>query len=133
MDIMKLLQPIGEKYKNNQFGECIEDLKQLWETIPAPKENIPNAYLVVEYLSRILLKLDKYDEAFMWGIKGTVFNSTRNQAGEAEFLLGEIAYQSGYHEFAKDMFLIAKKRSKGRIFKNENPEFLKLIDGLDFK
>lgn len=119
--------------KNNQLEESIFDLKQLWDTIPAPQRNTPNAYLIIEYLSRILIKLKRYDEAFIWGIKGTDFNLTRNQAGEAEFLLGIIAYESGNHEFAKDMFLIAKKRSKGRVFKDENPEYLKLIDGFEFK
>ena len=133
MDIMSLLKPIGEKYLKNEFECCIFELEKLWESIPDPKHSNPNAYLIIAYICKIYMKMEKYDLAYIWGIKGTQFNHVRNNAGEAEFLLGEIAFKSGEMEFAKDMFLISKKRSGGRCFKGENPDYKNLLNDMDVK
>ncbi len=131
MDIMKQLQPIGIKYKQGLFPECIEDLKKLWISLPEPKSTVSNTYLIIEYMVRTYMKMKEFEQALLWGIKGTEYNGKRNLKGEAEFLLGEVAFEMGYFEFAKDMFILAKKRSHKQAFKEANPQYLKLLKGND--
>lgn len=136
--IINKLQPIGTKYKEMKYDECIQDLNKLWNEIPEPKTDYDdgNVYLVIEYFVSILLKMNSFDEAYKWAIKGTIYNQKRNLAGEAEFLIGRVAYANGDIEFAKDMFFIAKKRSGGRCFKGIDPnsnDYKELILNFDLK
>lgn len=136
--IINKLQPIGMKSKEHKYDECIQELNSLWNEIPEPKTEYDdgNVYLIIEYFVSILLKMNNYDEAYKWAIKGTIFNLKRNLAGEAEFLIGKVAFAKGDYEFAKDMFYIAKKRSSGRCFKGIDPksnEYKDLIKDYDLR
>ncbi|MCW7490917.1 hypothetical protein [Leptospira meyeri] len=133
--IINKLQPIGIKFKENKYEECITDLVKVWNDIPEPKIDFPdgNVYLVFEYFVRIYLKLQKFDEAYKWAIESTVFNNNRNRAGESEFLIGKVAFENENFEFAKDMFYIAKKRSGGRCFDGQNSDYKNLLKDFDLK
>ncbi|MCW7471833.1 hypothetical protein [Leptospira kanakyensis] len=136
--IISKLQPIGEKYKKEKYNECIEDLINLWNEIPEPKTdyNDGNVYLITEYLVMIFLKMEKFDEAYKWAIQSTIFNNKRNLAGEAEFLIGKVAFAKNDFEFAKNMFYLAKKRSGGRCFEGNDSNskaYKDLLKNFDLK
>lgn len=49
MDVMSELQKIGVPYTAGDFDAGLNELRQLWQNIPDPKTDTPNAYLVLEY------------------------------------------------------------------------------------
>jgi len=128
MDIMKLLQPIGQLYKNENFSEALVKLEQLWETIPEPKEDILNSYSIVSYGAIISLKFGDLDRAWEWAKRGLAYSGKFNLLGESEFLAGEVAYARSAYEEAAKYFLLVKKMSGKRLFKGKNPEYEKLMN-----
>lgn len=130
MDVMAELQPIGALYTAGEFRAGLEKLELLWAAIPEPKADTPNAYLVVEYGARLSLKEDDLDLAQLWADRAPMFAIKRQDLGEVEFLIGRVAFERGEIEKAKEQFLIAKKKSRGRAFIGEDERYKQLIAGI---
>lgn len=128
MDIMAELQPIGALYTSGNLHEGLERLRLLWTRIPEPKTDTPNAYLIVEYGAALSLKVHDLEQAQDWADHALTFADVRQDIGEAEFLIGKVAFERGEMEKAKSHFLIANYKSEGRIFEAKDAHYKRLID-----
>jgi tetratricopeptide (TPR) repeat protein len=126
MAVIDELQPIGLLFKEGRAEECIPKLQELWDRYPQPKEQDGNTFLILLYISKILVDLKRYEEAIDWALKAVRYNGTRSLGGESEMLIGKCAYAAGRTELATDMFRIAHFKSGKRIFQGEPKEYYEL-------
>jgi len=126
-DLLQMIRKIDEEYKNETLEDRKNKLIKLWNQIPESKENVKNAYLLIEKIVAISIKTNNLDAAQEWAEKGLIFSEIRNDVGEVEFLLGKIAYLKENFKKSKDYFLIANTKSKGKIFQGEDPLYKKLL------
>src|SRR5262245_25855768 len=127
MDVMTELQPAGEMYRAGDYAAGLTITRELWDRITEPKVEVPDAYNVLEYAVAFALKMKDLDEAWRWACLAPSFKEARQDRGEVEFLVGRVAFARDEMDTAKENFLVAKKKSRGRIFKGEDPRFLRLI------
>ena len=127
MDVMSELKEIGALFRGGDFGAGLKKLWDLWIKIPEPKVDTANAYLVIEYGVAFALKAGELDEAQKWAALAPDFAAKRQDRGEVEFLIGKVAFERGEIEIAKENFLIANVKSKGRIFEGEDKKYKKVI------
>jgi hypothetical protein len=127
MDIMPALKEIGVQFQAGDFRAGLINLWDLWNRIPEPKADTPNAFLVIEYGVAFALKLRELEEAQKWATLAPAFSERRQDRGEVEFLVGKVAFERGEMEIAKRSFLISNVKSKGRIFEGENRKYIKII------
>jgi hypothetical protein len=123
MDVMRELQKIGVLYTKGDFDTGLNQLRQLWESIPNPKTDTLNAYLVLEYGVGFALKKRDLDEAQEWASLAPGFERVRQDMGEVEFLVGKVAFERREFDRAKQSFLIANAKSEGRAFEGEDPKY----------
>lgn len=127
VDVMSELRSIGGLFRDGNFVTGMQKIKDLWAKIPDPKTETSNAYLIVEYAVAFALKNGDLDEAWEWANIAPIFSEKRQNRGEAEFLLGKVAFERSDFELARKNFLVANRKSRGRIFKGENPKYQDLI------
>ena|SRR5258706_249944 len=126
MAVIDELQPIGLLSKEGHYEDCIPKLQELWDKCPRPLEQDGNTFLILLYITRILLRLERFEEALDWSLKGIRYNGTRNLGGESEMLIGKCAYAAGRMELARDMFCVARSKGGKRIFAEEPKEYYEL-------
>lgn len=127
IDVMVSLKDVGEMYKLGNFPGGLLKLKELWESIPEPKSNTPNAYLVIEYAVKLSMQAGDLDRAWRWAILAPKHNQGRHDLGEADFLVGKVAFERGDVGTAKEQFAIANEKSRGRIFRGEDAKYKAII------
>jgi hypothetical protein len=127
MDVMSELKEAGELFKNGNLEGSMQMVEAIWNTLPQPKEEVPNAYVLIEYAVAISLKLNLLDHALQWAKFAPLFAERRPTLGEAEFLLGKVHFLRGELEESKKYFLVANTKSQGRAFIGEPPEYRRLI------
>lgn len=127
MDIMTELQEVGVLFRKGDFCTGLKQLWDLWVRIPEPKSGTPNAYLVIEYGVAFSLKSGDLDQAQKWASLAPAFAEKRQDRGEVEFLMGKVAFERGEIEIARERFLVANMKSKGRLFEGEPKKYKDLI------
>lgn len=127
IDVIVQLKDVGELYKLGDFRAGLLKLQELWESIPEPKTDIPNSYLVIEYAVKLSMQAGDLDKAWQWAALATKYNQRRQDLGEAEFLVGKIAFERGDLNTAREQFVIANEKSRGRIFRGEDPKYKAII------
>lgn len=126
-DVMTQLKPIGEKFQQGDFYGGLSMLRDLWSQIPEPKTTTPNAYLVIEYGVGFALKLKDFSEAWTWANRAPDFKQKRQDRGEVEFLVGKVAFEDGKLDLALEQFREANRKSRGRIFLDQDPKYKALV------
>jgi len=123
MDVMQEIVALNATAATDSPQERLRKLEELWNRIPEPKTEALNAYLVIEKAVAICLKNNDLDQAWKWSLLAPQFSAIRHDVGEAEFLIGKVAFLRGDTETAKINFQIANKKSKGKIFQGEDTRF----------
>ena len=126
IDVMAELKPIGVLFTAADYQSGLKLLAELWDRIPAPKEEINNSYLIVRYGVAFAHKVGDLDLAWEWALKGLAYRGGFNLGGESEFLAGEVAFARGDHKTAVDYFRMARKASGKRLFRDKNPKYWEL-------
>lgn len=124
--IWKILKPIGELYKAEQFAAGLVQLEIEWNKVPEPKHETQNSYLMVKYGVAFSQKLNDLDRAWVWANRGLLYTGNFNLGGESELQVGEIAYLRGDVELAKTYFKMTYANSKSRLFKGKDPMYLEI-------
>jgi hypothetical protein len=127
IDIMTELKDVGDCFRMGDLLSGLKKLQLIWETIPEPKTEIANSYLVIEYAVTFALKLGDIDEATKWASLAPQFMEKRQDRGEVEFLVGKVAFERGEMELAKQNLILADKKSKGRILQGQDPKYRTLV------
>ena len=128
MDVMAKLRPIGAKYSAGDYRTGLVELAGLWSSVPDPKPETLNAYLIVEYGVALALKEGDLELAQEWADRAPMFTDKRHDMGEVEFLLGKVAFERGDLRKAKEQFVIANVKSKGRAFEAKDERYRSLIN-----
>jgi hypothetical protein len=127
MDVILELKEIGALFSAGDFRTSLKKLWDLWKQIPDPKVETSNAYMVIEYGVAFCLKMRELDEAQKWAVLAPPFRVKRQDRGEVEFLVGKVAFERGEVDIARENFIAANTKSKGRIFQGEDPKYKALI------
>lgn len=129
IDVMPELRSIGEMAANGDYSGAMDRLKSLWDSIPEPKSECANVYMLIEYAVAVCMRSGDIDEAWRWALLAPEYNKKRQDLGEAEFLIGKVAFERGDFQLAEASFSIANHKSNGRIFRGEDPKYRALITG----
>ena len=109
--------------------EKIKRLASFYENLPEPKTEINNSYLFVYSIGEFALEINDLDLAEKWGTVGMQYKGIHGLLGEQEFFMGKVYFAKGEMEKAKEYFVKVRKNSGWRLFKDENPEYRKLVEG----
>jgi hypothetical protein len=90
-----------------------------WDELPNDKYNIAESGMVAIMMLDEYLKMDKPDLAKKWG---DVLINDKNRLD-----CGEILFESGQLDEAKEFFKIAFQKSKGRIFVGKPKKYVDLL------
>ncbi len=127
IDVMAVLKDIGELYKLGDFESSLIKLQQVWDSLPEPKSNVANSFLVITYAVKISMHIGDLEQAWTWASLALSYNKGRQDIGEAEFLVGKVAFERGDVATARELFVIADSKSLGRVFHGEDSKYRKLI------
>ena len=127
IDVISEIKGVGVCFQAGDYSAGLQRLHSIWDKIPEPKVETPNAYMVIEYGAALSLRTKDFDEARIWASRAPLFIEKRNDSGEVEYLIGKVAFECGETETAKQNFVIANKKSKGRIFQGEDAKYRALI------
>lgn len=132
------MNDIAEKYFNlvmrepvPEPREYINNMLNLWKEVSNDYLNILNTHLIVNDIIFYALKIKDYELAEEWGKIALQYEGTTYLLGEGNFIMGKISYLRGDMEKAKEYFEKVYKNSKWRLFKGENPEYRKIVEGKD--
>ncbi len=109
--------------------EKIKKLSSFYESLPEPKTEARNSYLFVDKIGLLALQINDLDLAEKWGEIGMQYRGIHGLLGEQEFFLGQVYFAKGEMEKAKEYFVKVRKNSGWRLFRDENPEYRKLVEG----
>ncbi len=107
--------------------EKINKLVNFYKQLPEPRTEIHGSYLFVYKIGFLALANGNYDLAEEWGLIGLKYKGIYGLLGEEEFFLGQVYFAKGDMDKAKEYFTKVYENSKTRLFREENPEYLKLI------
>ena len=127
MDVMTELGPAGELFRSGDYTRALEATRALWVRLPEPRTEVPDAYNVIEYAVACALRMQDLDQAWSWACLAPSFSEHRQDRGEAEFLVGRVAFARGDMALARTHFLVAKSKSRGRLFEGEDPRYRALV------
>lgn len=119
---------LNEKYyDNDDYSKCIQIHENAWKEFPDPKYNYVNeGYALIQGLVFLNLKIDNLIQAEQWARQLYLFDQS-DFLGTSEFALGQVLYEMERMDEAKEQFAIAMIKSEGRVFEDENPKYLSLI------
>ncbi len=127
IEVMEELKRIGDLYKQQNYSIALDKLDDLWNSIPEPKFEIRNSFLIIMYGVKVSLILNNLEKAWAWAVLAPEYNKGRQDIGEAEFIVGMVAFERGELEIAVENFKIANKKSGGRAFHGEDPKYKAII------
>ncbi len=128
MDVAKDYFEI-ESEEGLTIEEEIKKLSSFYESLPEPKTEARNSYLFVDKIGLLALQINDLDLAEKWGEIGMQYRGIHGLLGEQEFFLGRVYFAKGEMEKAKEYFVKVRKNSGWRLFRGENPEYRKLVEG----
>jgi hypothetical protein len=117
----------NEEYDNENFIQSIKFLEEAWEKLPEPKGAYDDSYYIAEEIIRVSLLVKDLKKAKKWSEIIFSCDLERIDSGEREFFAGQVAYESGEMEIAKEYFIIANKKSRGRCFEDEDEKYRKFF------
>lgn len=132
---MDVIMDVGLDYfsmasnvKDCTIKEKIDRYTSFYEKLPDPKTEVRNSYLFVAIIGELALEDGDYDLAEKWGVIGLQYKGIHGLLGEQEFFLGQVYFAKGEIEKAREYFVKVRKNSGWRLFKDENPEYRKLVE-----
>lgn len=126
-EIDELSDKSNDTYDNGDYIKTIELLEQAWNKLPNPKFMYDDSYHIARSIALISLKLDKFEQAKEWAEITKLCDPERQDIGEKEFLLGQVAYESGQLTEAKKYLKIADFKSGGRCFRGQNKKYQQVL------
>ncbi|MGE7022137.1 hypothetical protein [Solibacillus cecembensis] len=116
-----LVDKSNEQFNNGCHQDSILLLEEAWNLIPEPKGIYSEeSYHIVKDIIETYYVLNDFKKAKEWGEKIYLTGFARIDSGEKEYINGEIAFELGNLEIAKEFFSIANDKSEGRCFDSPN-------------
>lgn len=127
MNVMQNLLSVDQMYVREEFTQGISRINEIWNLIPEPKTEVPDAYMVIEFGVTFALRIGDLEEASKWASYAPSFIEKRHDSAEVELLVGKVAYERGDMELARQQLSIAYQKSEGRIFEGQHPKYLSIV------
>lgn len=136
-DLPKLIYKAFDKLSDEAYADFVkadykssfEKYEQCLAMIPEPKKEYGDASCVMEWMIENYLVIQDYHNAKKWidELEGYVKN--RAIMGDFEFLKGRVYFESGDLDIAYENFKIAKEKTKGRCFKEQDKKYIDFFRG----
>lgn len=119
---------LNEKYFDNaDYSKCIQIHENAWQEFPDPKYRyVEEGYALIQGLVFLNLKMENFVQAEKWARQLYLFDQS-DFLGTSEFALGQVLYEMERMDEAKEQFAIAMIKSEGRVFEDEDPKYLSLL------
>jgi tetratricopeptide (TPR) repeat protein len=125
--VEELMDESDELYDQKHYQKSISKLLEAWDVLPVPKEKYDESFHIAEGLAETFFLIKNNEEAVRWAKKLGECDPERQDDGDSEFLLGKIYYEMNDMETAKAQFLIAMKKSEGRLFDDAPKKYSDLL------
>ena len=102
-------------------------MQNAWDSLPNPKEQYEDAYMIAKYFIQLHLFFDEPENALNWANTIYQCNPDRVDSGEKEFLHGRVELELKNIKKAKELFKIAYQKSEGRDFTRDDSKYKNLI------
>ena len=128
--IITMIQDSNKLYKEKGLESALEKLLEAWDIIPEPKVEDNMATVLADFIAKNYLVQKQYSKALYWGDVLKKAQTYKIDSGEGFLFCGKVYYETGEKEKAIEEFVVAWKKSKGRAFRDESPEYLALIKNI---
>lgn len=124
-----LLEKSSEQFKNGNYNDSIALLEEAWNLIPEPKGlYCEESFHLVKDIVATCLLINDLKKAKEWADRIFLTGFARIDSGNKEFITGQVAFELGDLETAKEFFTIANNKSEGRCFGNpRDTKYLKFF------
>ncbi|MFJ6268344.1 hypothetical protein ACIQGW_25715 [Lysinibacillus xylanilyticus] len=124
-----LLDKSNEQFNNGNHHDSILLLEDAWDLIPEPKGiySEESFHLVKDIIDTYSI-INDFKKAKEWADKIYLTGYARIDSGDKEYISGEVAFELGDLETAKEFFSIANNKSEGRCFGSpQSTKYLKFF------
>ena len=129
----KLYNRCLELLNNRNFSEELSLLLECWALIPGDKYSYDESYLVAWRVVQLAIETKNIPLMNEWKKHIALADPERADSGHREMLLGKIAYMNNNLQEAKELFLIADKKSEGRCFNPSDSKYMDFMLGKESK
>lgn len=114
-------------YGNGDLLQSVDLLKKAWQELPNSKYVYDDSYHIARFISKISMELNDFTQSKEWAFIVEKCDPERGDIGEKEFLIGQVAYESGEELEALRYLKIANDKSDGLCFQGEDEKYRKLL------
>lgn len=125
--IDKLIDEGDKVYNQGNIKGAINYLKEAWEIFPDSKFCYPESYHVANYITLLSMEVKDFETAKEWALVTQKCHPERGDIVEKEFLIGQVAFESGDLKEAYKYFKLADEISKGLCFQGEDSKYVNLL------
>ena len=118
-----------ELLNNRKFDEELSLLLDCWALIPNEKYIYDESYLVAWRIVQLAIETKNIPLMNEWKKHIELADPERADSGQREMLLGKIAYLNNNLQEARELFLVANKKSEGRCFKKSDSKYKEFMLG----
>ena len=123
MTTQEIFNKINYYHSKGDIKGLIEYLENAWKKLEEPKQEKEESFHIATFLIDFSIEEKMYEKAEKWGEIIQTCALTRHDSGHREFLLAKAKYRLKKLDEAKELMNIAFKKSKGRCFENQDPEY----------
>ena len=105
--IENLVIESSDIYTKGNLEKSINLLKVAWEELPNSKYDYDYSYHIARHTTKILIELKAFAKASKWTEITSKCDPERADIGKKEFLIGQVAFESGQEQKAIEYFKIA--------------------------
>ena len=109
-----------ELFEEGNIQQALEKIREFWLFLPQPRIMQDMSFLLLEDFFNICIQSKKFDLANKWISLIFISDLERLDDGEREFIAGNLAYEQGNLEIAKELFIISNVKCEGCLFEGKD-------------
>ncbi len=123
MTEIEILELVNDYYASDETADLIAALEEKWDQLRGTEEEQNCCFLIADLLVQFSIQEKLFDNAEIWGEILQTCDPEREDDGRREFTLGKAKYHQNDFDEAWELFTIAKEKSGGRCFLEEDREY----------
>jgi len=125
--LQKIVDDLVDRSYQTSPNESVQLMLEAWSTLPEPKFTFDDSYRIAKRIINSYMDGQQLAEAKKWSDTLYSCDTERIDSGEREFFSGKVAYEMGDKDKAKEYFVVANQKSRGRCFIDEEKKYKNLI------
>jgi hypothetical protein len=126
--IKELMETSDEEWRKGNKEYSISLLEKAWDELPEDKYVYDESFLIIWYILMSAIEINDIITMNKWVDEIFLCDLERGDTGEREYWAGKVAYANENFVKAKEYFLIANKKSKGRCFDEKDKKYIQLMN-----